>query len=270
MTDFPQSRWQIFPKSVADFLEIRGRCSRNPCQIFPKSVADFPKICGRFSQNPWQIFSELSANYPSSCLALAKGAPKHRFKKKSCHPTKHHVLATAATAHNCSTFCFSLFKVHSLLPSPSRLGSSWCASQGILIYTCLCPRLSTSSFLRFSMHFPSVFHSMSYSGRRVNIHESFSHDSCSHRLCFGHIQRPSEACLDQLLGHGSYTRCVHNLLDKSVKAVSSLVSALSCHSDIHSAFTAKIEFGETIGYSTMSLTLRLISPQTRGVRQVES
>ena len=122
---------------------------------------------------------------------------------------------------------------------------------------CLCPRLSTSSFLRFSMHFPSVFHSMSYSGRRVNIHESFSHDSCSHRLCFGHIQRPSEASLDQLLGHGSYTRCVHNLLDKSVKAVSSLVSARSCHSDIHSAFTAKIEFGETIGYSTMSLTLRL-------------
>ena len=126
---------------------------------------------------------------------------------------------------------------------------------------CLCSRLSTSSFLRFSMHFPSVFHSMSYSGRRVNIHESFSHDSCSHRLCFGHIQRPSEASLDQLLGHGSYTHCVHNLLDKSVKAVSSLVSARSCHSDIHSAFTAKIEFGETIGYSTTSLTLRLISPQ---------
>ena len=26
---------------------------------------------------------------------------------------------------------------------------------------CLCPRLSTSSFLRFSVHFPSVFHSLS-------------------------------------------------------------------------------------------------------------
>ena len=49
--------------------------------------------------------------------------------------------------------------------------------------------------------------------------------------------------------------------DKSVKAVSSLVSARSRHSDIHSAFTAKIELGETIGYSTMSPTLSLISPQ---------
>ena len=156
-----------------------------------------------------------------------------------------------------------------------------CISMYKYVYICSkyivwkCPRLSTSSFLRFSMHFPSVFHSMSsqesvstFTNPFLTIH---AHPFLSHRsLCFGHIQRPSDACLDQLLGHGSYTCCVHNLLDKSVKAVSSLVSARSCHSDIHSTFTSKMEFGEAIRYSTMSLTLRLISPQPRGVRQVES
>ena len=42
-----QNRWQIFPKSVADFFQSR---------ISSKSVADFPKAGGRFSQSRWQIF----------------------------------------------------------------------------------------------------------------------------------------------------------------------------------------------------------------------
>ena len=48
---FSQSRWLIFPKSVAHFPKVGGSFSQSRWFIFPKSVAHFPKIGGSFPQN---------------------------------------------------------------------------------------------------------------------------------------------------------------------------------------------------------------------------
>lgn len=52
---FSQSRWLIFPKSVAGFPKVCGR-------FFSKSVADFPKV--GFPQSQWLISLKSVTDFP--------------------------------------------------------------------------------------------------------------------------------------------------------------------------------------------------------------
>ena len=62
---FSQSRWLIFPKSVAGFPKVCGRFSQSRRLIFPKSVAGFPKVCGRFFPKSVR-FSKNGDGFPQS------------------------------------------------------------------------------------------------------------------------------------------------------------------------------------------------------------
>ena len=70
---FPQNRWLIFPKSVADFPKIGDRFSS-------KSVTDFPKVGGSFSESRWLISPKSVTDF----LKVGDGFPKvgHGFPQK--------------------------------------------------------------------------------------------------------------------------------------------------------------------------------------------
>ena len=139
---------------------------------------------------------------------------------------------------------------------------------------CLCPRLSTRSFLRFSMHFPSVFHSMSsqesvstFTNPCLTIHALIG--LCGLGIYNARVKGALTSCWVTVPTPALCTTCWTRVSRQC--QVSYLHSRATATSTLHLVeSTTKIEFGETIRYSTMSLTLRLISPQPRGVRQVES
>ena len=59
---FSQSRWLIFPKSVAHFPKVGGSFSQSRRLIFPKSVADFPKT-EPVLQKPNRFFTKTGASF---------------------------------------------------------------------------------------------------------------------------------------------------------------------------------------------------------------
>ena len=62
---FSQSRWRSFPKSVTDFLKVCG-------WFFRKSVADFPKIGDTFPQSRWLIFSKSVTDFSKAVAGFPK------------------------------------------------------------------------------------------------------------------------------------------------------------------------------------------------------
>ena len=90
---FPQSRWLIFPKSVAHFPKVGGSFSQSRWLILPKSVAHFPKVGGSFSQSRWADFPKSVAHSPKVGGAFSQ--------------SRWLIFRKLATIHGRSRFCFS-------------------------------------------------------------------------------------------------------------------------------------------------------------------
>ena len=72
---FSRSRWMIFSKSVAHFPKVGGSFFQSQSLILPKSVAHFLKVGGSFSQSRWLIFQQSVPDFQKTWLFFTKSGP---------------------------------------------------------------------------------------------------------------------------------------------------------------------------------------------------